>query len=58
MKVHELLEGRPGVAVAQSKKVQKQLRDAGYMEAPGHYHKKGEDWEDTTVTKPKKKRKK
>ena len=56
MKVTELLdEGLPGIKVAQSKKTQKKLRDAGNMEAPGHYHKKGEDWEDQTVTKPKKK---
>lgn len=55
MKVQELIEGQPGVKVAQSKKTQKKLRKAGEMEAPGHYHKKGEDWEDTTVIKPKKK---
>lgn len=49
-----LEEGKAGVQVAQSKKTQKKLRDAGYMEAPGHYHRKGEDWEDTRVRKPKK----
>lgn len=54
MKVSELLEGLPGVKVAQSKKAQKKLRKSGEMEAPGHYHKKGGDWEDTTVLKPKK----
>jgi hypothetical protein len=55
MTVNELLEGLPGVKVAQSKKTQSKLRKSGNMEAPGHYHKKGSDWEDTTVTKPKKK---
>ena len=25
------------------------------MGKPGHYHKKGSDWEDTTVIQPKKK---
>lgn len=57
MKVSELLESRAGVKVVQSKATQKKLRDAGQMEAPGHYHKRGGDWEDTTVTQPKKKRK-
>lgn len=52
-----LEESKAGVAVAQSKKTQKKLRDAGHMEAPGHYHKKGQDWEDTTVIQPKKKKK-
>lgn len=56
MKVEELLEaGLPGVKVAQSKKTQKKLRKNGEMEIAGHYHKKGGDWEDTTVTQPKKK---
>ena len=55
MKVAELIEGQPGVKVVQSKKTQKKLRDAGMMEKPGHYHKKGGDWEDTTVIQPKKK---
>jgi hypothetical protein len=56
MKVIELLErGLPGVKVAQSKKTQKKLRGSGEMEAPGHYHKKGGDWEDTTIHTPKKK---
>jgi len=50
MKIKELLEGQAGVKVVQSKKAQKKLRDA-----PGHYHKNGGDWEDTTVTQPKKK---
>jgi hypothetical protein len=55
MKLHELLEGGPaGVKVAQSKKTQKKLRASGQMEAPGHYHEKGGDWENTTVIKPKK----
>lgn len=57
MKVDELFEaGLPGVKVVQSKKTQKKLRDAGEMEEPGHYHTKGKDWEDQTVTKPKKKK--
>lgn len=51
-----LEEGKAGVAVAQSKKTQKKLRDEGHMEAPGHYHKKGGDWEDTTVIKPKRRK--
>lgn len=55
MKMHEIVEGKAGVAVVQSKKTQKKLRDEGYMEEPGHYHKKGEDWESTKVVKPKKK---
>lgn len=55
MKVDELLEGKAGVAVAQSKKTQKKLRKSGDMEKPGHYHQKGGDWEDTTVIQPKKK---
>ena len=55
MKIKELLEGQAGVKVVQSKKAQKKLRDAGQMEATGHYHKNGGDWEDTTVTQPKKK---
>lgn len=53
MKVSELIEGVPGVKVAQSKATQKKLRAAGMMEKPGHYHKKGEDWESTKVIKPK-----
>ena len=53
MKVAELIEGQPGVKVVQSKKTQKKLRDANMMEKPGHYHKKGGDWEDTTVIQPK-----
>lgn len=55
MKVEELLEGKAGVKVAQSKATQKKLRDEGSMEEPGHYHRKGEDWESTKVIKPKKK---
>lgn len=47
-------EGKAGVAVAQSKATQKKLRDSGSMETPGHYHKKGGDWEDTTIVKPRK----
>ena len=47
-------ESKAGVKVAQSKGTQKKLRDSGMMEKPGHYHKKGEDWESTKVVKPKK----
>ena len=49
MKVAELLESKAGVVVAQSKKTQATLRAAGTMEAPGHYHKKGGDWESTKI---------
>ena len=50
----KVYETKAGVAVAQSKKTQKKLRASGHMEEPGHYHKKGEDWESTKVIKPKK----
>lgn len=46
-------EGKAGVKVVQSKTTQKKLRASGEMEEPGHYHRKGEDWESTKVNKPK-----
>jgi len=49
----QMREGKAGVAVAQPKDTINRLRKSGTMMPKGHFHKKGEDWESTEVTRPK-----
>jgi len=53
LKDSQVDEGKAGVAVAQPKETISKLRKSGTMMPKGHFHKKGEDWESTEVTKPK-----